>query len=313
MKVKYTESDYINKCNDLSLEYLGHHSGGHKGTMIDFICPIHREKGIQSKDWSHFRTYTIGCSYCTGRGKTTEEIQNIVSSLNVKLLSEYKGNEKPIDCECTICGNKWTTLPKVMLTNKSACPKCGREKANHHEMKNHDDFVLQLKEINPFIEIIGEYQGTHNWIKCKCSDCGKIFDGMPSRLLRNESGCLYCNLSGGEVKLLTTLDKLNINYERQYSFKDCRNILPLKFDAFDVDNNIGFEYNGEQHYYPIKMKSKTYDSQKSFEQTQIRDKIKYNYCKDNNIPLIIVPYWERNDIENYLINEFKERKIYCYN
>ncbi|MCB2315620.1 hypothetical protein [Clostridium tagluense] len=35
-------------------------------------------------------------------------------------------------------------------------------------------------------------------------------------------------------------------------------------------------------------------------QQQLHDKIKNNYCKDNNINLIRIPYWEKNNIEQIL-------------
>lgn len=311
-KMKYTENDYQNKCNELSLKYIGYHSEKHKGNMIEYICPKHEDKGLQFTDWGHFHVSSIGCPYCTGRYKTTEEVQKQIDDigLNVKLVSEYLGNEKPIKCRCSKCDNTWVTLPKVLLTNKSACPKCGKEKAIKSETKTHLKFVNELKVVNSFITVIGEYTGTHRWVECKCNICNRTFNGMPSRLLRNESSCPYCNMSGGEIKMLIALDKLNIKYKRQYIIKECRNKLPLRFDAFDVTNNVGFEYNGEQHYYPIKMKSKTYDSEKAFVLTQQRDKIKTDYCQQNNIPLIIVPYWERDNIQEFLQNEFKRRNIY---
>lgn len=300
--MKYTTDDYINKCNELSLIYIGYHSEKHKGKMIEYICPKHKNKGVQYTDWGHFRKAKVGCPYCTGRYKTTEEVQQEIDklNLNVELISLYKGNEKPIQCKCKKCKNIWITQPKVLLTNKSTCPKCGKEKAVKAETKTLETFIKELSYVNPFIQVIGEYTNTHTWINCKCKICNKEFNGMPARMLRNEAGCPYCNLSGGEVKMLTALDEIGINYKRQYIIKECRYQLPLRFDAFDIDNNIGFEYNGEQHYYPIKMKSKTYDSQKQFELTQQRDKSKIEYCQKHNIPLIIVPYWERDNIKEYL-------------
>ena len=35
MKNKYTEKDYINKCNELNLIYVGNHKAKKVGTMID--------------------------------------------------------------------------------------------------------------------------------------------------------------------------------------------------------------------------------------------------------------------------------------
>ena len=39
---------------------------------------------------------------------------------------------------------------------------------------------------------------------------------------------------------------------------------------------------------------------KNFELTQKRDKIKNEYCLNNNINIIRIPYWEFKNIENTL-------------
>ena len=43
--------------------------------------------------------------------------------------------------------------------------------------------------------------------------------------------------------------------------------------------------------------------------TQLHDKIKNEYCKNNNIPLIRIPYWERDDMEYYLFDKLVKYKI----
>ena len=310
MRIKYTENDYIQKCVDIGLEYVGNHKVPKLGTMIDFICPKHSNKGIQSKDWSHLKTYTYGCSYCSGRGKTNEDIIPLIKDKNVELISEYLGNEKPINCRCKKCGNEWTTLPKVLVTNGSGCPKCGKEKAVKAETKTREQFIKDLEKVNPYIEVIGEYANTHTKIKCRCKIDGTIWFAYPANLLNNSAGCPYCTISIGERMLLDTLKKMKINFIPQYTIKDCKLISNLKFDAFDIDNDIAFEYNGEQHYYPIDFAGKGKEwAQLEFEKTIKRDNAKMNYCKNNCIPMIVVPYWERNNMGNYIINKFKEIKI----
>lgn len=46
-------------------------------------------------------------------------------------------------------------------------------------------------------------------------------------------------------------------------------------------------------------------AQKNFEQLKIRDNIKNTYCKENNIKLLRIPYWEIDNIEQVLDKEFK--------
>lgn len=309
-RVKYTENDYIEKCKSIGLEYIGNHKEQKLGTVIDFICLKHRNKGVQSKDWSHLKTYVYGCSYCSGRGKTNEDIIPLIKNKDVELISQYQGNEKPIKCKCNECGNEWVTLPKVLITNGSGCPRCGKEKAAKSEAKTKEQFIKDLKDVNPFIEVIGEYINTHTKIECKCKIDGTVWFAYPANLLNCSAGCPCCNMSVGERKLLEVLTKLNINFIPQHTIKDCKFILNLKFDAFDINNNIAFEYNGEQHYHPIDFAGRGKEwAEQEFEKTIKRDNAKIEYCKNNNIPIIIIPYWERNNMENYILEKLKEIKL----
>lgn len=300
MNKKYTENDYIQECNNKGLEYIGNHKENKKGTMIEFICHKHRNKGIQFKDWSHFRTSKFGCSFCYGRNQTTEEIQRKISNKDVLLISEYKGNEKPIKCRCKKCGNEWSTKPKVLLTNKAGCPKCGRIKSSNSEMKTHKQFMIDMANANPNIDILSEYNGSKKPIKCKCKICGHIWETIPSRLLNRSCGCSMCNVSNGELSLLLTLDELGISYVTQKKIDGCKYKRSLMFDAFDVENNVAFEYNGEQHY----------DKRDMFKVQHERDKAKYKFCEDNNIPIIIVPYWEFYHMKEFILNEFQKKGLY---
>lgn len=307
VRKKYNEQDYINKCNELSLQYIGTHKEGKRGTMIEFICPQHENKGIQCKDWSHFKTYTYGCTYCSGRGKSNIDIIKEINNPTIELISDYKGNEKPIECCCKLCGNVWITLPKVLITNKAGCPKCGIKKSADSRRKTKQDFIQQLKLINSDILVVGDYINTHTKIKCKCKRCGTEWDAYPANLLNKSAGCLGCNISIGEKILLDALKDIGIQFIPQYPINDGVHKKPLRFDAYDFIHNIAFEYNGEQHYFPVDFarKGQTW-AEKEFVLTQERDKCKRKYCTDNNIFLITIPYWERDNIKELILDYLKE-------
>ena len=311
--MKYTEQDYIKKCNEFNVEYIGNHKEKKLGTVIDFICKKHRDKGIQSVDWSHFRTYKYGCRYCSGRGKTTQDIIPLIKNKDVQLISEYIGNEKPITCKCKKCGNIWTTLPKTLITNGAGCPICGKAKASLSERKTHNQFVEELEEVNPNIEVLGSYTGTHRKIKCRCKLDNTIWYGYPANLLNKSAGCPTCNISNGEREMISILEKLNIKYVQQYSIPGCVYERKLKFDAFDIENIVAFEYNGEQHYRPVDFASKGEKwANQQFELTKNRDAAKIEYCKNHKITIIIIPYWEKDNMESFIIekiNNLKGRKI----
>ena len=68
-------------------------------------------------------------------------------------------------------------------------------------------------------------------------------------------------------------------------------------------------YDGEQHFMPIKFGPYSDEvSILNFENTKRRDKIKDEYCKNNNIKLLRIPYWEKANIKTIVINYINELK-----
>ena len=70
------------------------------------------------------------------------------------------------------------------------------------------------------------------------------------------------------------------------------------------------KYNGQQHYIPMNFGSKKegYDLKK-LQENQERDQIKIDYCKDNNIELLIIPYWDFDRIEEILDCWFNNEEV----
>jgi hypothetical protein len=116
------------------------------------------------------------------------------------------------------------------------------------------------------------------------------------------SGCPLCNITNGEDRVMRYLDKHKIRYKTQYRYNDCKNINPLSFDFAIYKNRkiiLLIEYQGEQHYRPVDL----FGGLKSFEEQQRKDEIKRNYCKQNNIPLLEIPYWDFDNINKILEKE----------
>ena len=146
--------------------------------------------------------------------------------------------------------------------------------------------------------------GTVKWI-CKCA-CGNITSVRGSSLkCKTENRTISCgcaHISFGELKIKNILDENNIIYSQQQGFKD----LPRKHYDFAIFENNKIirliEFDGEQHYKEIN------NNWESLDVIQKRDQEKNEYAKVNNIPLVRIPYWERNNItlemlfsEKYLI------------
>lgn len=88
-------------------------------------------------------------------------------------------------------------------------------------------------------------------------------------------------------------------------FLDCCNIKPLPFDFYLPEYNVCIEYDGIQHFEPTRFNKKMTieEANDNFIQQKFRDEIKNNYCKNNNIKLLRIPYTEYDNIEK-VINKY---------
>lgn len=113
---------------------------------------------------------------------------------------------------------------------------------------------------------------------------------------KNNTGCPLCKCSRGEKFIAKWLKHEGIEFNTQFMFEDCRNVFRLPFDFYIPKLNVCIEYHGEQHYKPVPY----FGGTSRFEKNKIRDKIKEKYCMDNNIRLLIIPYWKFSGARNIL-------------
>lgn len=90
------------------------------------------------------------------------------------------------------------------------------------------------------------------------------------------------------------MKNFGILYIRQYAIKYKDSI--YRADFFIPLINLIIEYNGEQHYKPVKW----FGGAKKFHNQQQRDKNVRDYCRENNIKLLEIPYLQYPIIEQLL-------------
>lgn len=128
----------------------------------------------------------------------------------------------------------------------------------------------------------------HGKIKylCKC-ECENTCTVIGSDLRNGNQISCGCIKSKGERKIIEILNSNQINFEKEATFDDCKDIyrLPFDFKINRLNNFYLIEYDGKQHF-GVK------HSWSSFEYEKIKkhDEIKNEWCKQNNITLIRIPY-----------------------
>ena len=146
--------------------------------------------------------------------------------------------------------------------------------------------------------ILSPYSGVHDKILIDFN-CGHNPHWIRPNDLKNDQGCPVCSESKGEKFVRQYLERNNINFIQEYKFNDCKYKYILSFDFYIPNMNLCIEFDGIQHF-----EVSSYFGKESFELTQKRDKIKDNYCRDNGINLLRIPYWELENVEKILDTEF---------
>ena len=212
---------------------------------------------------------------------------------------DYVHSKVKVKIYCKYCNTYFWQLPSLHLTGRG-CNNCRYIRLGLNSRKTTEEFIQQAKEVHGDIYDYTEskYVNADTKIKIRCKKCNKYFYQTPSAHLNNQ-GCPYCKESKGEKYISKILTTKNIAFNAQYKFNDCKYKKPLVFDFYIPNYNLCIEFNGEQHYKPIKK----FGGEETFKVRQKRDQIKREYCAKNNIVLLEIKYDE--NIEEKLQEYFK--------
>lgn len=139
---------------------------------------------------------------------------------------------------------------------------------------------------------------------CQC-DCGNKCVVVSQNLKNGHTQSCGC-ISGsiGELNIQKVLQQYNIQFNTEYQFSDLPN---RRYDFYLPQFNRLIEFDGIQHY---KYANTWHQTIQEFEQAKQRDVEKNHYAIQHNIPLVRIPYWERDDItlemilgDQYLITQ----------
>ena len=198
----------------------------------------------------------------------------------IKLLGTNEQQQRLVECQCS-CGNIFTTTVGHLKSGHTK--SCGCKKNNlivealKKDLKG-QRFGKLIAQKSVLLE-----NGIWGW-ECLC-DCGNSTIVRTDYLLSEHTKSCGCLASKGEYNINVLLQANDIQYEYQKTFDNCRysNNYLVRFD-FYIDNRYLLEFDGRQHYEGWS------SSEDNLKIQQERDAYKNQWCKDNNIPLIRIPY-----------------------
>lgn len=290
------------KNNNINVKILNQKYLGVK-SEYNFICKCGNkfnrtlDSFINAKSW-----YCRDCTFSIAQDKFRNKIEDVKKYFIERgfdpIFTEYKNATTPL-----LCRNRDGYIGKISYSNFKKGKSFTPFKPNSEFLEENLKLFCDKKEIK-FVGInkIGKTD-KDTIIDIICPFCNNKFSTKRIFLDNKEIvRCLNCSgkKSSLEIKTEKWLIKNNINFENQKVFNDCKNKKHLFFDFYLSDYNIAIECDGRQHENPIDY----FGGEENFKEQKIRDKIKDDYCKNNNIKLIRISHkdFKNNNYKNILNN-----------
>lgn len=215
----------------------------------------------------------------------------------------YKGKRKKVTIICRKHGpfEQW---PENHASGQG-CPVCKFEKASVRNTKGKEQFIKDARKVHgdryDYSQVV--YINNKTNVTVICPEHGP-FEVMPQDHIQKKNGCPKCQTSKGETAIHVWLDAHGIKHDWH---KPIRTPMAIgkrkKFipDFYIESANLMIEYNGEQHYHA----KEEWGGEKQFQWQQARDAALREYCQQNEIRLLEIPYTDFDRIEEILEQELK--------
>ena len=205
-----------------------------------------------------------------------------------------KGNHSYWICQCD-CGNICSVRGDNLINGK--IQSCGCLQKEIISKQNTIDLMGQKFGYLTVLKRDISKKDNHSYWICQC-DCGNIVSVRRDSLINGRTQSCGCYKSSkGEDKIKDILSFLKIDFIQQKTFNNLKYKDNLRFDFFLPEYNICIEYQGQQHYEIVEY----FGGKEAFKERKIRDNIKKQWCKENNIKLIEISYTDFDKLnEDYI-------------
>jgi very-short-patch-repair endonuclease len=300
---KLTREDFINKAHHV-------HGNTYSYLLVDYKNSYTKISIVCSEHGEFFQTpsnHLTGqkCPICMSKVLTQEEwiirANEVHSNKYDYSKSKYIDSRSYVSIVCIEHG-EFSQRANDHIQGRG-CSKCKYENLPQNQFKSQESWIEEANEVhdNKYDYSKVQYDGWLNKVIIGCPVHGDFKQQSGSHL--QGVGCPSCRESHGERKISLYLNLNNIEYETQHKFVGCKYKRMLPFDFYIPKYNLLIEFDGIQHYEVIDH----FGGIKALELTRIKDKIKTNYAKKNDIILLRISYFEIKNINNILNNFFKNK------
>ena len=189
---KVTHEEFVDRVSKVNpdITVIGEYKGSREKVKCRCNC------GHEWEPIACSLTSGRGCPKCglikiaTKRRKSHEAFVEEVGNANpnVIVIGKYTNMHTKVECECQF-GHRW--FPFAMdVARGEGCPQCGLISRVSKRTKTHEQFVEEVRNINPDITVVGTYKNSHTKIEFRCKE-GHKWITTPSNVLAGKT-CLTC-------------------------------------------------------------------------------------------------------------------------
>lgn len=236
--------------------------------------------------------------------KTREDYSAYIGrKINKWTILDFVSDSKThkFKCKCD-CGALKLVNVYNLLTGKSKDCGCGR-KATLSTLKASSLVGKKFGKLLVIEELPERTKYKRLQYKCVC-DCGREIIAHSLSLLSGHTASCGCLLSYYNMVIAKLLTDKNISHIAEY--RVTIEGVSYRYDFYLPDYNLCIEYDGMQHYKPVRFyTSSDEEILAKFERTKKHDAIKTQYCQLNGIDLLRIPYWEKDNIEQIILEHLQ--------
>lgn len=198
------------------------------------------------------RTWCPKCAQ-NARKNTISDCQKIAKLKNGKCLStEYKNNDTSMKWQCS-SGHIFQAKYTNVISGKW-CPKCYNERRSK-SIKLSIDYCNRVAKSKGGSCLSTKYNGVFSKVKWKCK-YGHIWEASTNSI-NSGTWCPKCRINKTQRILLKIIETIFCKYEVLSEFNDFDWLYTNKgrkqaIDIFIPELKLAIEYDGEQHFIPIR-------------------------------------------------------------
>ena len=153
-------------------------------SIVKYKCPFHQDCGVQTIDFNRIKKTNELCPKCRFENNKNSFFEQF-SQLNkpYEIIGDYIDNDTEIEVYCRECNVTFFSKPKNLLRAANNCPECKRKANSLRGRLTHNEFVNKMKDLYPFIEVIGNYVDSITPVELYCHKHDCRFFAKPAKYL----------------------------------------------------------------------------------------------------------------------------------